>query len=157
MGKQGQYKSMPVDALAPGIIGSSAAMTYRVQEATVLTQLSKNVPPSVAEGLPRLHWWTPISPGSRTSMRMTVHIDGLAQDCSNSSALATELLQSRINSIWPSVTIWQQRSGPTLAQVIQFNSIQFKSSLLPYCYIWNTESTKDKWKLQQVISPVSFM
>ena len=29
---------------------------------------------------------------------------------------------------------------------IQF---QFKSSLLPYCYIWNTESTKDKWKLQQ--------
>ena len=32
---------------------------------------------------------------------------------------------------------------------VKFNSIQFKSSLLPYCYIWNTESTKDKWKLQQ--------
>ena len=36
---------------------------------------------------------------------------------------------------------------------IRFNSnlyfFQFKWSLLPHCYIWNTESTKDKWKLQQ--------
>ena len=31
---------------------------------------------------------------------------------------------------------------------IQFQ-FQFKSSLLPYCCIWNTKSTKDKWKLQQ--------
>ena len=45
-----------------------------------------------------------------------LNIDGLVHERHNSSALAMKLHLSCINSLWPSDTIWRQRSGSTLAQ-----------------------------------------
>ena len=58
-----------------------------------------------------------------------LHLDGLVQDCGNSSALAMELLSpctkpsigDSINTfkpMWPGDTIWRHRSGSTLVQVM---------------------------------------
>ena len=55
------------------------------------------------------------------------HVDGLVQDCSNSSVLAVELMQSCTK---PSIYVWDQHFNETHAKSL-FNSIMYTVYCLP--------------------------